>query len=195
MLSKGQRLCRAQFALWAGTVKAHQFLWPEAHGAAWLSLPTCAMHRLEAGLSTVLIKAKAAPRGEPSTAHLPRSKGTAAFFPARTAERACPHPGEPGAKAQGRGRGSPRSHAGAREQPQPRACPPRRSVSAPRGTFGKAWEWQGKDLALTITQPPRGVSCYEHRPETSVTLTHRKSSEVDPSEGRTMLFVSSASMS
>lgn len=90
MLSKGQRLCRAQFAFWAGTVKAHQFLWPEAHGAAWLSLPTCAMHRLEAGLSTVLIKAKAAPRGEPSTAHLPHSKGTAAFFPARTAERACP---------------------------------------------------------------------------------------------------------
>lgn len=195
MLSKGQRLCRAQFAFWAGTVKAHQFLWPEAHGAAWLSLPTCAMHRLEAGLSTVLIKAKAAPRGEPSTAHLPRSKGTAAFFPARTAERACPPSRWAGSEGARQRKRLP-SFARRGEGAAPASClsPPKVCVST-TGYFWKSLGMAGKDLALTITQPPRGVSCYEHRPETSVTLTHRKSSEVDPSKGRTMLFISSASMS
>lgn len=61
----------------------------------------------------------------------------------------------------------------------------------------KTGNGRGKNPALTITQPLSeswDMTCYEHHPDTSITLTHRKSSEMEPSKGRTMLFISSASI-
>lgn len=121
-------------------------------------------------------KLKQCPRESTAGPHLLCSRARTAFSPAQAAESTCCPP-------QWDRRGGARQRErlpsctcscccvcmqGKGAAPAWCLCPA--LVSVPLGAAGKDWEWQGKDLALTITQPASescGVTGYGHHPETS----------------------------
>lgn len=134
---------------------------------------------IRGGLSTLLIKAGAVPRAEQGRASPALCQRQSSCCPPRETGGSC--------KAEGK---APPPHTEPGEQLQPGPCP-WTSVSVPLGFLEKAWLWQ---LQLQPLSESWAVTCYKHHPQTSITLSHRKSSEMEPSKGRTTLFVSSASM-
>lgn len=108
------------------------------------------------------------PRQSRAKPHLLCSKGTTAFPAAQAARGASAHPvGQEGE--------APPAHAAAAVP----ACLQGRETApllyfcvSTTGCFWTTRQWQGKEPALTNTQPLSescGVTCYEHHPQTSIT--------------------------